>query len=316
MQRRNVFSGPYLDRVAHLRQDSQWLSAALTDARSRVIPVWHQRSLMCDTGAGGAHAAFLELDRLHDHIHRIEDVIFLGSRGEELFFAIEIQSDQPPQIAPHTHFMDLRSMVGQLDAHEAGILAYARAMVSWHHSHRFCGCCGAPTVPCRGGHVLKCTAAGCGLEQFPRLDPAIIVLVTDGERALLGRQASWPPKRYSTIAGFVEPGESLEDAVAREVAEETGVEIADARYHSSQPWPFPSSLMLGFMAQARTRGICLRDRELEDARWVSREQIMAGEFLLPSGPSISFGLIEHWFDSAGKARLRDFAGGSAWMAPR
>ncbi|MBS0398931.1 MAG: NAD(+) diphosphatase [Proteobacteria bacterium] len=316
MQRRNVFSGPYLDRVAHLRQDSQWLSAALADARSRVIPVWNQRSLMRDTQAGSAHAAFVELHCLHEHIHRIEDVIFLGSRGDELYFAFEIESDQPPRISPDTHFMDLRTMVAQLDSQEAGILAYARAMVSWHHTHRFCGCCGAPTVPCRGGHVLKCSAAGCGHEQFPRLDPAIIVLVSDGDHALLGRQASWPPNRYSTIAGFVEPGESLEDAVAREVAEETGVQITDIRYHSSQPWPFPSSLMLGFLAQARTREICLCDRELEDARWVSREQIMAGAFLLPPGPSISFGLIEHWFDSAGKARLRDIAGDSAWMAPR
>jgi len=162
-------------------------------------------------------------------------------------------------------FEELRSVAALMPADQAGLLGYARAMIHWRRMHRHCGRCGADTVPGRAGHVLVCTNPACQHEQFPRLDPAIIVLVSDGPRILLGRQASWPPGRYSTIAGFVEPGESLEDAVIREVAEETGVKVDEVRYHSSQPWPFPSSLMLGFTARASTHEVHLADQELEDA---------------------------------------------------
>ncbi len=172
-----------------------------------------------------------------------------------------------------TRFEDLRLVASLLPADEAGLLGYARAMVTWRRRHRYCGTCGAKTVPAKGGHVLVCTNPACRHEQFPRIDPAIIVLVSDAERALLGRQAAWPAGRYSTIAGFVEPGESLEDAVAREVLEETGVTVDRIEYHSSQPWPFPSSLMLGFTARALTREIRLEDKELEDARWFTRADL-------------------------------------------
>lgn len=153
----------------------------------------------------------------------------------------------------------------------------------------------------RAGHVMRCTAGGCGAEFFPRLDPAIIVLVTDasGERALLGRQASWAQGRYSTIAGFVEPGESLEDAVIREVEEETGVLTGDVEYVASQPWPFPSSLMLGFCAVARTHDITLRDGELEDARWFTRAELTSGPATLPPAGAISARLIDAWLDAPG-----------------
>ena len=153
---------------------------------------------------------------------------------------------------------------------------------------------------------MRCTRAGCGTEAFPRLDPAIIVLVTDasGERALLGRQASWSKDRYSTIAGFVEPGESLEDAVVREVEEETGVQVGEVEYVASQPWPFPSSLMLGFRAVARTNAITLRDGELEDARWFTRADIAAGHPALPPPGAISARLIDAWLGGAGEPPRR------------
>jgi NAD+ diphosphatase len=153
---------------------------------------------------------------------------------------------------------------------------------------------------------MRCSREGCGAETFPRLDPAIIVLVTDagGERALLGRQASWPPGRYSTIAGFVEPGESLEDAVIREVAEETGVQVAEVAYESSQPWPFPSSLMLGFRAVAGTEAITLRDGELEDARWFTRADLAAGHPALPPAGAISARLIDAWYSQPGSPPRR------------
>jgi NAD+ diphosphatase len=153
---------------------------------------------------------------------------------------------------------------------------------------------------------MRCSRTGCNTEAFPRLDPAIIVLVTDaaGERALLGRQSTWPKDRYSTIAGFVEPGESLEDAVAREVEEETGVQVGDVEYVASQPWPFPSSLMLGFRAVARTEEITLRDGELEDARWFTRADIAAGHPTLPPPGAISARLIDAWFGTGSESPRR------------
>jgi NAD+ diphosphatase len=164
--------------------------------------------------------------------------------------------------------------------------------------------------------VLICTNPACRHEHFPRTDPAIIVLVSDGERALLGRQASWPVGRYSTIAGFVEPGESLEDAVAREVFEETGIKVDQIEYHSSQPWPFPSSLMLGFTAHALTTQILRRVDELEDAQWFTRADLASGRPLVPPGVSISFRLIEHWFDAGGGPKLREIQKPSSWPAAR
>jgi NAD+ diphosphatase len=199
---------------------------------------------------------------------------------------------------------------------EAGLLSYARAMMYWRQRHRFCGVCGSKMTASRGGHVLVCTNADCRHESFPRIDPAIIVLISDGERALLGRQAAWPAGRYSTIAGFVEPGESLEDAVAREVFEETGVRVDTMEYHSSQPWPFPSSLMLGFTAHAATTDIHLRDQELEDARWFTRADFSTGRLKIPPGLSISFRLIEHWFDAGGGPRLREVQEVETWPASR
>ncbi len=187
--------------------------------------------------------------------------------------------DSGATLPADTELRELRPLAPLLPPDSASLLAYARALALWKARHRFCGVCGAPNLPTRAGHVMRCTAEGCATEFFPRLDPAIIVLVTDatGERALLGRQASWAKGRYSTIAGFVEPGESLEDAVIREVEEETGVLTGDVEYVASQPWPFPSSLMLGFRAVARTHDITLRDGELEDARWFTRAELTSGQ---------------------------------------
>ena len=314
MRTRNVFAGPYLDRAAHLREDGAWFSSALADPRSRVVPVWNSRSLIAD--GRESRAAFLTLDDMPEERRNPGDLILLGRVGEASFFAYEIDSIDPPAPFPGARFEDLRLVASLLPSAEAGLLGYARALISWRRKHRFCGACGTPTVPAKAGHVLVCTNPACRHQQFPRLDPAIIVLVSDGDRALLGRQASWPAGRYSTVAGFVEPGESLEDAVAREVLEETGVEVDGIEYHSSQPWPFPASLMLGFTAHALTHTVHRRDDELEDARWFTRAEIAGGNPLLPPGTSISFSLIEHWFDAGGGPRLRDLHGGVPWPQTR
>jgi NAD+ diphosphatase len=317
MQERNVFAGPYLDRAGHLRADPAWLESALADPRSRVLPVWDSKNLVVgeapaassnaweSAAADGSmlKAAFFGIEEIPPQ--RRADLILLGRREGIVYFAYELESAEPPSVPEGMRFTDLRTAAALLPDEDAGLLSYARAMIGWRRMHRYCGRCGATTLSAKAGHVLVCTNPVCRHEQFPRLDPAIIVLVIDGDRVLLGRQASWPKGRYSTIAGFVEPGESLEDAVAREVHEETGIRVDGILYHSSQPWPFPSSLMLGFTARAATQEIDLRDLELEDARWFTREDIVAGTPYLPPSVSISFRLIEHWFDGASGMSLRE-----------
>ncbi|HUX73525.1 MAG TPA: NAD(+) diphosphatase [Steroidobacteraceae bacterium] len=306
MRRRQPFAGPYLDRAAHLREAPGRFDAALADPNSRAVVVWNARNLLV-LGAL-PRAALLDLALLPPQRRNADELILLGRFSGHTCFAVEIESVEPPQLMPGTSFEDLRLIAPQLPAEEAGLLGYARAMISWRRRHRFCGSCGAATLPARSGHMLVCGNASCCAEQFPRIDPAIIVLVSDAGRVLLGRQASWPPGRYSTIAGFVEPGESLEDAVAREVLEETGILIGRAKYYASQPWPFPASLMLGFTAPAVSTAVCRNDSELEDARWFTRAEIAAGAALLPPVQSISFSLIEQWFDASGDRRLRQLHG--------
>jgi NAD+ diphosphatase len=314
MQQRNVFAGPYLDRAGHLRTDPAWFANALANERSRFLPVWKTRNLIVE--ADPPRPAYLELSRLSAEQRNGENLILLGRFDDSDMFAYEVESPEPPQLMAGARFEDLRVVASILPAAEAGLLSYARAMIAWRGRHRFCGSCGATTLPAKGGHVLICTNPGCGHEQFPRIDPAIIVLVSDGDRALLGRQAVWPAGRYSTIAGFVEPGESLEDAVAREVFEETGIEVDGIEYHSSQPWPFPSSLMLGFTAHALTTEIKKRDDELEDAQWFTRADLASGRPIVPPNVSISFRLIENWFDAGGGPRLREILTVSTWPASR
>lgn len=311
MRTPNVFAGPYLDRAAHLRKDTAYVAAALADPGTLIVPLWQARNLV-RRGDRASAAAFIEVT--HEIRRTLPDgeLVLLGRFHGRAAFAAEITTESPPALLPDATFEDLRTAGAFLPHDEAGLLAYARALILWRQRHRHCGSCGAPTRAECSGHVMKCTAPGCGAEHFPRLDPAIIVLVTDGERALLGRQAAWPPGRYSTIAGFVEPGESLEDAVVREVLEETGVHVQDAEYHSSQPWPFPSSLMIGFTARASDAAVPRADEELEDVRWFTREEIASGTPGLPPPQSVSFRLIESWYDSGAALPLRDTPGVKLW----
>jgi len=222
---------------------------------------------------------------------------FRGERTVLIELGPDVVAGSSLELPQATELRELRPLAPMLPADSASLLAYARALVLWRARHQYCGVCGMANVQARAGHVMRCSRPGCNTETFPRLDPAIIVLVTDasGERALLGRQAAWPEGRYSTIAGFVEPGESLEEAVVREVAEETGVQVGEVSYDSSQPWPFPSSLMLGFHAVARSEAITLRDGELQDARWFTRADVAAGHPALPPPGAISARLIDAWF---------------------
>jgi len=310
----NLLAGRYIDRLAQWRKDEARLRAALEDPRTLLVPVWNDKHWI--RSAQGAVSALLIEDARRYVQTGAGELVWLGEFRQRACFAIAIKNPDPPDLFEAAELRELKSIVGELPAEEAGLLAYARAMVHWSERHRFCGRCGAPTRAMQAGHVRQCTNETCGTQDFPRIDPAIIVLIKDGERALLGRQANWPPGRYSTIAGFVEPGESLEDAVVREVFEETGIEVDDVEYHSSQPWPFPASLMLGFTGRARTTQIRRNDGELDDARWVTREQIAAGEIALPLTHSISFRLIEDWFNAGAAVPLREQPHARMWQRPR
>ncbi len=290
----NFFAGPYIDRRAEVREQPGWARAALEDPRTLYLLASDTRHLVFTQpephiafleGAAGALAAADE-----------SRLVLLGWFRQRQCVLVEVGDEVPAELPQSSSFEELRPLSPLIRGDEAGLLAYARALSIWRSRQRYCGVCGAATIPQRAGHSMRCSREGCAQEFFPRIDPAIIVLITDGERALLGRQATWPPGRYSTIAGFVEPGESLEDAVAREVMEETGVPVTGARYDSSQPWPFPASIMIGFRAWARPGSAIKCTGELEDARWFSREEIRAGAALLPAVYSISHRLIATWMD--------------------
>jgi len=314
----NVFAGQYLDRIAHLRKDEAFVTDALRGRLACIVPVCESRVLV-RRGPEGWSAAYVEAVHAELPSALTAEPVLLGRDAERVYFAAEVERTENVQAlfpADVVRFEDLRVSGGQLPAQQAGVLAYARAMLHWRSRHRFCGACAAPTRSASAGHVMKCSNAACGIDHFPRLDPAIIVLVSDGERALLGRQASWPAGRYSTIAGFVEPGESLEDAVAREVLEETGVTVLASAYHSSQPWPFPSSLMIGYTAQAAAGSVPRADDELEDVRWFSRAEIAAGVPGLPPPQSVSFRLIEHWYDAGATLPLAQTPGLNLWGSRR
>lgn len=302
--RGQFLSAAAFDRLGHRRTDAAWLAAATE--RGRHVVVWQRQVLV--SAAEPPAPALLPARLLDAHVTGAERVL-LGSRDELPCFALGVTGKEAPALPGC--FEDLRRLGDRLAPDDAGLLAYARAMINWHERHRHCAACGAPSASIEAGHARLCTR--CETKHFPRVDPAIIVLVADETQCLLGRQPSWPPGRYSTIAGFVEPGESLEDAVRREVLEETGVEVGEVAYHASQPWPFPSSLMLGFSARPASRTIERRDGELEDARWVGRDDIAAGRILLPPRVSIAYHLIEAWFDAAPGRSLATEAEPGPWI---
>jgi NAD+ diphosphatase len=285
----NVFAGAFVDRSGERRKDDEWLADALRSDDSRYVPVWHDRCLTSGDPPGAVLLTREQLGRPVDE----HELIFLGVFKDHPAFAIGFDGDDTP-FSDHGEFNELRYLGTVLPPDEANLVAHARALVLWHASQVFCGICGSAARPAAAGNSRICVNDECRREIFPRVDPAIIVLVEDGDRCLLGRQASWPVDRYSTIAGFVEPGESLEDAVRREVYEETNIRVGKVRYHSSQPWPFPSSLMLGFVAEATSSDIELNDGELEDARWFTRDDLRSEFPKLPFRISIARRLVDHW----------------------
>ena len=298
----HVYSGHGFDRAAPRRADVAWLAERRADPATRVVVMEGLSLLVAETAAADGReaavprAALLSVADLGGG-PLPEEAVFLGLDGEAALFAVELNGFAPPS----GRFLDLREVGALLPRREAGVLAYARGLAFWHARHRFCGACGAPTASRSAGHQRLCT--GCGAIHFPRTDPAVIVLVTHGDdRCLLGRSARFPAGMYSTLAGFVEPGESLEETVAREVFEEAGVRVGPPQYRSSQPWPFPASLMLGFRAEALDDRLEIDPEELVDARWCSRAELRDPErrpVRLPRPDSIARSLIEDWLAEGG-----------------
>ena len=314
LAQRNAFVTYAVDRTHSQRLDEGWLSQALADPATRFVVVWQDKLLVQVETTG--HLSRLSPDdvaALHDVCAGAEaETVLLGTLGGVAYFGVGIGKAcefAPGDLGALGQFLDLRGAASFLDPEDGALAAQAKAMLHWRGQHRFCGRCGAPTRIEEAGYVSRCTNEACGQISFPRVDPAIIVLVTAGDRCLLGRQARWPKGRYSNIAGFVEPGECLETAVAREVEEETGIHIRSLVYHSSQPWPVPQSLMIGYTAEAATLDIRLNDGELEDAKWFTREvirdELQAGSLGLPSPFSISFHLVEDWFNAGTCGQLAD-----------
>jgi NAD+ diphosphatase len=302
MGRPNFYSGAGLDRADHLRGDESWIRARLGDPATRFVVVWRSRNLVA---AGDApRAIWLDADRVGDLVERADTLAFLGLNETAAYFALDVSALEAPEQEAAVQdlgiFQDLRAVGPLLERSQGAVLAYARGLMHWHRRHRFCGVCGQPTEIQRSGHQRVCSDPACGSQHFPRTDPAVIMLVHDGARCVLGRQKIWPPGMHSTLAGFVEPGETLEEAVAREVAEEVGLRFDPDRvvYQSSQPWPFPSSLMLGFHARIEPAELRVNPAEIETAAWYSREDLLNSpedeRFRLPRADSIARRLIEDW----------------------
>jgi NAD+ diphosphatase len=283
-----AFAGSGLDRAAHLRGDAAAMATMCADAAARVLPLWRAKPLLADAARDTLGWQRLDAAGLEA---ATEPPLFLGLDAEGPRFALDLSAWEPdgspvgpldgflditeqmhPAFGGGARFAELRGCMTRISAREAELAATARALVGWHARHRFCANCGAATVPTQAGWQRDCAA--CGASHYPRTDPVAIMLITHGNRVLVGRSPGWPQGMYSLLAGFVEPGETLEAAVRREVFEEAGIRVGRVEYVLSQPWPFPASLMLACRGEALDEAITVDPAELEDARWVTREEMM------------------------------------------
>jgi NAD+ diphosphatase len=288
---------PRLDRAAVLRKDTDRLMRAL-DAKSTIlVPVWRDKALIA--AGPEPHALLPTVATASTLVDAADELAWLGRVGQADCFALDVSSLADPLAHPALQvpasLSDLRMMGGLLPAEEAEILGYARGLLHWHRGSRFCGSCGQPTKPRDGGHVRVCEAED--LKHFPRTDPAVMALVTRRDRCVLARQHGWPSGLYAAVAGFVEPGESTEEAAAREIKEELGLDVTELAYYRSQPWPFPASLMIGFFARAADGELVVDHEELEDARWFSRDELENPQgFFYPPGYSLAHFMIRKFLD--------------------
>jgi NAD+ diphosphatase len=301
----NVFANNPLDRAAHFRADKDWLAAAFADKRSLFIPVWKLMPFLIKNREGRREAGWVTPELALPLMRPGATTIFLGLHRECAHFAVDISSLPDPSVdgalAGLGSFADLRMVAEEIDPGDAAILAQAKSLIDWHQRHGFCANCGNPTTPADAGYKRFCEA--CNTEHFPRTDPVVIMLALNGDNCLLGRQAKWPAGFYSALAGFVEPGETIEEAVARELKEEAGIKTGEVLFHSTQPWPYPSSLMIGCYAHALSTDITVDTTELSDARWFSRAVVREAlvkkgtdELRLPPALAIAHQLVKSWIE--------------------
>ena len=264
-----AFTGNPLNRLSEKRADAAWIAEKLRDPASLILPLWRLQPFLASAGDAPA-AGFLRPGLAESLAAPDAACVLLGLDGERAVFALDISAAEEPMgvLAGLGEFSELRGAAARLPAKDLAILGQARALIDWHQRHGFCAKCGAPTVSADAGNKRVCTA--CKTEHFPRTDPVVIMLATEGDACLLGRNKNWPPDSFSAPAGFLEPGETVEEAVRRELFEETGVRAGAVRYVASQHWPFPSQLMIGCFAQCESRALKLDGSELAEARWFDR----------------------------------------------
>ncbi len=298
-----TFAGSPLDRAAHRRKDEAWLAARLKADDSLILPLWRTRPFVIEDD-GRTLLGLLRPGIIDALVAAAPPPVFLGTERDAAVFAVDLSAGPDPArggvLAGFGRFQDLRAAAMTLPHGDCAIAAQAKAIIDWHDRHRFCAQCGAPSRPESAGWSRRCTNADCGAEHFPRTDPVVIMLATRGDRCLLGRQPKFPPGFYSALAGFVEPGESIEEAVRREVMEEAGVKVGAVTYHAAQPWPFPSSLMIGCFAEATSEAITVDGDELDDARWFDKATIAAAlegripDLVMPPPLAIAHHLVKAW----------------------
>ena len=264
------FAGNPLDRVSQRRRDAGWIASLLDDPETRVLPLHGLKPQIRHSSA--AALGWQSVEPWRPLIDGGSTLILLGIRDGRAYFAIDATPAETPA-SEDTVLMDARAAAPTIESGEAAILAEARSLIDWHARHRFCAQCGTPSVVASGGWVRHCP--NCKAHHFPRVDPVVIMLATKGERCLLGRGLRRPGARFSCLAGFMEPGETLEEAVRREILEESNIRVGRVRYLASQPWPFPSTLMIGCLAEAVSEEITIDPEELGEARWFERAEVCA-----------------------------------------
>jgi len=297
----NFFAENGLERLSEKRCNESWTNGLLKKKNSAFLPFWRTKSLVQDFTSTKSEISLLSHEEISQFNRKDNEFIFLGSRNDTPYFLIDLSDIEDPSkynsLSGNRSFKDLREVGLSLSREEGGILAYSRALAQWHKTHKFCGRCGGKTESQSAGHVRRCSNPDCGSEHFPRTDPAVIMLVSYGDKVCLARKSDWPKDRFSVLAGFVEPGETPEGAVIREVKEEVGLAVTNVRYHSAQPWPFPANLMLGYFAEAESDEISIDDLEIEEAKWVTREDLepeALAYFENPHSVSIARRLIADW----------------------
>ncbi len=299
------FAGSPLDRASEKRTDSNWIEAKRRDPSSMILPMWRLEPFLLGSEKSGPpiELGLVRAGIVESLVNGDALCIFLGLDGDRAVFALDVSdAADPANVGPLAglgYFRDARVAGSMVSIKDSAIIAQAKAMIDWHQRHGFCPKCGAPTKIMDAGYRRLC--GKCNAEHFPRVDPVVIMLATHGEACLVGRGKQFPPGMFSALAGFVEPGETIEEAVRRELMEEASVKVGEVTYYATQPWPFPSSLMIGCFAKAETRDVKVDENELAEVRWIERSvarELIEGKrvdgLLVPPPVAIAHHLIKTW----------------------